>query len=125
MNRKRPININPLTIRLPIMAVVSILHRISGVLVFLLIPLLLWTLELSLVSPEGLAQVREYWQAPLCKALLWVLSMAFVFHLFAGIRHLLMDIHIGDSHCAGKWGARVVMIATIVVALATALCLWG
>lgn len=122
--QRRPININPLSIRLPIMAIVSILHRISGVLVFLLIPMLLWALELSLVSPEGLAQIKDFWRLPLWKGFLWFFFMALVFHLFAGIRHLLMDIHIGDSHVAGRWGARMVMVATLVVMLVSALCMW-
>jgi succinate dehydrogenase / fumarate reductase cytochrome b subunit len=106
------------------MAFVSIMHRISGVLVFLLIPLLLVSLSASLASPEGLVQVKEFWQMPIPKFLVWVLFSGLVFHLFAGIRHLLMDMHIGDSLCAGRWGARFVVLISLVVIVA-AYWYWG
>lgn len=106
------------------MALVSILHRLSGILVFLLIPLLLWSLNLSLASPEGLAQVKDQWQTPLCKMFIWALFAGLVFHLFAGIRHLLMDMHIGDSYEGGRLGARIVMISAILVIVAT-YWFWG
>ncbi|MBS0290090.1 MAG: succinate dehydrogenase, cytochrome b556 subunit [Proteobacteria bacterium] len=115
MNNSRPINLNPLTIKLPVMALVSILHRISGVLIFFLIPILLSSLSKSLASPEGLAQVKEAWQGPLAQMFIWLFIGSLVFHLIAGIRHLLMDIHIGDSLCAGRWGARCVIISFILV----------
>jgi len=102
----RPININPLTIRLPVMALVSIAHRVSGVLVFLLIPILLWTLERSLASPEGLAQVKETLETPWWKITWWALIASFIFHFFAGARHLLMDSHIGDSLFWGAMGSK-------------------
>ncbi|MBS0286013.1 MAG: succinate dehydrogenase, cytochrome b556 subunit [Proteobacteria bacterium] len=124
MKTTRPININPLTIRLPVMAFVSIMHRISGVLVFLLIPLLLGALGRSLASPEGLAQVKEATQTPLAQLFVWSLVGALIFHLFAGIRHLLMDMHIGDSLVAGRWGARIVILCALIAFIA-AFWFWG
>lgn len=100
------------------MAIVSILHRASGVLVFLLIPLLLSALGQSLASPEGLAQVKETWSTPLYQLFIWAFIGGMIFHLFAGIRHLLMDIHIGDSLCAGRFGARLVIVCSIVAFIA-------
>ncbi len=101
------------------MAFVSILHRISGILVFLLIPLLLSALGRSLASPEGLAQVKETWSTPVYQLFVWAFVGAMIFHTFAGIRHLLMDIHIGDSRCAGRFGARLVIICSLVAFIAT------
>ncbi len=100
------------------MAFVSILHRISGVLVFLLIPLLLSALGRSLASPEGLAQVKDAWSTPIYQLFVWAFIGGMIFHLFAGIRHLLMDIHIGDSLCAGRLGARLVIICSVVAFIA-------
>ena len=120
----RPININPLTIRLPVMAVVSILHRISGILVFLLIPILLSALGKSLASPEGLAQIKDAWSAPLVQLFIWALVGSIIFHLIAGIRHLLMDMHMGDSLMAGRWGARIVIICSLLVFIG-AYWVWG
>lgn len=114
MNKKRPLNINPLSVELPIGAKVSITHRVSGILVFLLIPVLLCVLQTSLASEEGLMQVSRYFNTPLGTAIFWVFLAAFLFHFFAGIRHLLMDIHIGDSlSCARKSGFAVMTLTLI------------
>lgn len=124
LNKSRPINVNPLSIRIPITAFVSIMHRLSGILVFLLIPLLLSSLQRSLASPEGLAQVKDMWETPLCTLFVWAFYAGIVFHLFAGLRHLLMDIHIGDSLCAGRWGARIVLVLSVLVVLLS-FWFWG
>lgn len=106
------------------MAVVSIMHRISGVVVFLLIPFLLNALGRSLASPEGLAQVKDAWSTPTVQVFVWALIGAMIFHLFAGIRHLLMDVHIGDSLCSGRWGARLVIVFSL-AAFIGAFWYWG
>jgi len=76
------------------------------------------------VSPEGLAQVKDGWQTPLCKAAVWLLFAGLIFHLFAGVRHLLMDIHLGDSLVAGRWGARLVLLATLLAMVAITIWMW-
>lgn len=120
MNNKRPMNINPLSIRLPLPALVSISHRLSGVLVFLLIPVMLWGLRLSLVSPEGLNQVRDCFGSPIGKFVVWIALAGLLFHLCAGIRHLLMDMHWGDSLKGGQWGARMVFFISFLLILGAA-----
>lgn len=124
MNKKRPINVNPLSIRLPLPALVSIMHRLSGILVFLLIPLLLWGLQASLASPEGLNQVKDYFLSPAGKFFIWLMISGLIFHLFAGIRHLLMDMHFGDSLRAGKVGAAIVMLLSFILIVAAACWIW-
>ena len=91
MNKQRPVNLNLFTIKFPIPAIVSILHRISGVIVFLLIPLLLWMLHASLASVEQFDALRDTLDSPLIRFTLWVGLSALLFHLVAGIRHLFMD----------------------------------
>lgn len=124
MNKTRPININPLSIRLPLPAWVSIAHRLSGILVFLLIPCLLWALQLSLVSPEGMAQLKDHLLHPAYKVLLWLLIAGLLFHLFAGIRHLLMDINVGDSKQGGRLGSLIVIAVTLIT-FVIAFVKWG
>lgn len=124
MNKKRPININPFSIQLPITALVSIFHRLAGILVFLLIPMLLWGLDHSLRSQEGFWEVKQSLQSPLWKMLAWGLFCGLTFHLLAGFRHLLMDIHIGDSRRAGRMSAVLVIILALVIALGAAFWLW-
>lgn len=106
------------------MAFVSILHRVSGVLVFLLIPLLLNALGRSLASPEGLAQVKDSFATPVAQLFIWTLAGALIFHLLAGIRHLLMDVHIGDSLKAGRFGAKMVIASSLIIFVA-AFWYWG
>jgi len=125
MVNKRPININPLRIRLPAMALVSITHRISGILVLLLIPFLLWTLQCTLASPETFNQVKDTFSAPGCKLLLGILLAGLIFHLIAGLRHLLMDFHWGDSLTAGRVGAKSVFIIAFLLIAGMAFWLWS
>ena len=89
----RPKNLNLFTIKLPINAVVSILHRVSGIGLFLSLPLILWALQ-SLVHSESSYQLLTSWlNTWLVKLMLIGLAWAFFHHFFAGIRHLLQDIH--------------------------------
>ena len=112
---KRPINKNPLSIRLPITALVSISHRVSGVFVFLLIPGLLWMLEKSLASESSYLTLMDTLQTPWVCVTYWLFIAALVFHLLAGIRHLIMDWHIGDSLRGGRLGSWMVIGGTLLV----------
>ena len=119
--KNRPKNLNLLTIRLPINAVVSILHRASGVALFLVLPLLLLTLQTSLHSAssyESLASLLSTW---FIKLLLIGLSWAFFHHFYAGIRHLLQDVHWMTSLQKARFSSRVVLwlvaISVVVFAL--------
>lgn len=110
VNKKRPINLNPLSIRLPLSAWISISHRLSGILVFLLIPLVLWGWQRSLASPEGLNQAKDLIVSSLGKFVVWIGLAGILFHLCAGCRHLLMDWRVGDSLKGGKIGACIVLL---------------
>lgn len=106
---QRPKNLNLLSIQLPVNAVVSILHRVSGFLLYLLVPLLLWLLQRSLQSPQGFEQVAALVTHPLAK-LLWVLlAWAFAHHFFAGIRHLAMDVHWGGELKKARFSSKLVL----------------
>lgn len=117
VNNKRPININPLSIRLPLSALVSIAHRLSGILVFLLIPAMLWSLNLSLASPEGFNQAIDSFYSPVSKFVVWIFLGGILFHFCAGIRHLLMDVHIGGSLKGGRRGAWLVIVISFLLTL--------
>jgi succinate dehydrogenase / fumarate reductase cytochrome b subunit len=88
----RPIFLDVWRIRLPLPGVVSILHRISGVLMVLSIPLGAWLFGLAVTTADGLAWVAGLLDVLLVKIALLVLLWAFLHHLFAGLRYLLMDI---------------------------------
>jgi succinate dehydrogenase / fumarate reductase, cytochrome b subunit len=95
MAKARPKHLNLFQIRQPIPAIVSIMHRISGAVLFVFLWLFLWGLERSLASPESYAQVRDALAQPLTKVLMLLLLWAFLHHTFAGIRHLFLDLHLG------------------------------
>ena len=125
MTPKRPVNLNLFTIAFPVPAIVSILHRISGVILFLLIPVLLALLACSLHSSDGFKQVLSFFAHPLVKFFIWASLLALFYHLIAGVRHLLMDSHWGDSLKGGRLGAKLVLVVTIILMLIlSGLWLW-
>ena len=118
---QRPKNLNLLSIRLPVNAVVSILHRVTGFVLYLLVPLLLWLMQRSLQDPQGYAQVAALVTHPLAK-LLWVgLAWAFAHHFFAGIRHLAMDVHWGGELKKARLSSKLVLVCGALCAFLTLL----
>ena len=123
--KPRPVYLNLFAIRMPLPAVVSILHRASGALMFAVgIPLVLCTLQRALASPESWAEMRQVFQSPLAKVITVVLAWAFIHHLFAGIRHVLMDVHVGVDLASARRSAAAALVLAIVVTLAIAVRLW-
>lgn len=121
---KRPINLNLLTIRFPITAIVSILHRISGFLLFLAIPLFLAIMALTLQSPETFFTVQSCFRHPLIKFLILGFLLALFYHLFAGIRHLLMDAGIAEELKTARWSAGLVIVLAVVFTGLMGIYLW-
>lgn len=124
MNKKRPVNLDLTTIRFPVMAIVSIGHRITGVLMFLLLPLALYLLRESLVSAEGFAHVQQLLTQFWMRLALWVLSSATVFHVLAGVRHLVMDFGWGESVEVGSRTAYAVFAASAVLIVLLGVWIW-
>ena len=122
--RAAPKFLNLAAIRFPVGAIASILHRISGIVLVLALPLLASALGESLSGPEGFRAVLEgatrSWYAPLLLVGVWAL----VHHIFAGVRHLLMDVGIG-SRLAPARASAFVSIAAGVVAAVVWLALWA
>ena len=110
----RPKYLNLAKIRLPIPGLVSILHRVSGAGLFFVLPVLIWTLDLSLVSSQGFASVKSAVDNPLIKVMLLGILWALLHHFFAGIRYLLLDLQAGmelRSARASAWTVLGVSLA--------------
>lgn len=122
--KERPVNLNILTLRFPITAWVSIAHRLSGIFLIFLIPLLLWGLQESLASPERFQALRQYFTQALVKIALWIFLSALFYHWLAGIRHLLLDVHVGESKSGGKRGAKLLILFAIAGSLLLGVFLW-
>ena len=115
--KKRPKNLDLTTINLPLPGKVSILHRVSGVGLFLCLPLLLWLFSASVTSPETFATFKAVSSNLLAKALMAGLIWAFIHHFCAGIRFLLLDLHIGIEKEAARKSAGVVFAVSIPLTL--------
>ena len=116
-NNKRPVYLDLLRIKLPVTAILSIGHRISGVLLFFALPFLLYLFDISLSSESGFSHAKDILSSGLVKVIAFVLFWAFIHHLFAGIRFLLIDIDIGIERQAARFGAWVVHVSEFIVVL--------
>lgn len=113
----RPKYLNLFKIRLPITGIASINHRLSGLILFLAIPVSLYLFQLSLSSDAGYSEALASLSSPWIKLALVILTWSFVHHLFAGFRFLLIDQNIGISLPAARKTAWFVIFAAVIVAL--------
>ena len=111
--------------RMPLAAIVSILHRISGVLIFLLLPFLLYLFDLSLTSETSFDTFRDVLSHGLVKLVLLALIWAYLHHFCAGIRHLLLDVHIAGSKEGGRKTAATTLVISLLLTLVIGLKLFG
>jgi len=119
-NNKRPRYLNLLKITLPVTGMVSIAHRVSGLLLVIILPFLIYAFQLSVSSAEGYAQLLNLLQQPWSKATMIVLAWGFGHHFFAGIRFLLIDVDVGVSRDAARLSAWLVHGLAVIVTLAVA-----
>jgi len=119
--KKRPKNLDLTTIRLPLAGKVSILHRVSGAGLFLFLPVLLWLFSASVGSVETFATFKSIASSLPAKVILAGLLWAFVHHFCAGVRFLLLDVHVGIEKEASRKSAAVVFAVSIPLTL----ILWG
>ena len=113
----RPKYLNLFRIRMPVTAVVSIAHRISGFLLVLCIPVFLFSLQASLENAQSYNSLLQYISKPTTQCFLVLIIWAIVHHLVAGIRFLLIDIDIGVSKTIARGSAWSVHIIAIVFTL--------
>jgi len=121
---KRPVYLNLLTIRLPIPALVSILHRMSGVILFISLPMLIGLLEKAVRSEQDFTQAAAWLQLFWVKGLIWMILISWVYHVLAGVRHLLLDIEIADSLFQARVSSYIVLGLTISISVVLGCWLW-
>lgn len=123
MRNSRPKNLDLFTISFPLPAIVSLMHRISGACLFILIPFMLWGLSLSL-TVSGFDMLQQWMGNIFVKLIFWALFIPFFYHLVAGIRHLLSDIHIGDGLKTGRLTAMLAIVISIILIIAAGIWIW-
>lgn len=121
----RPVNLDINTIDLPITAYASITHRITGLMLCAGVLMMLWFLNKSLASEADFIDVQQILSSTPIKVLMFLFLAPFWYHLVAGIRHLVMDMGIGESLEGGRLGAKIVFILSAILIAITGVWLWG
>ncbi len=118
MNKPRPKHLDLIRIKLPLPGFVSILHRASGALLFLALPLVLAAFDQSLRSIETYTSLTEYLAHPLVKVFVLGMAWALLHHFCAGLRYLALDLHLlhglAGSRASSKWVLAVSLLLTVV-----------
>ncbi|MGY4563994.1 succinate dehydrogenase / fumarate reductase cytochrome b subunit [Erwinia sp. TECH1] len=118
VKKQRPVNLDLSTIRFPVTAIASILHRVSGVITFVALGILLWLLGLSLSSPEGFLQASAVMQSFFVKFIMWGILTALAYHTVGGIRHMLMDFgYLAETQVVGTRSAQICFGITVVLSI--------
>lgn len=123
MKSNRPVNLSmgqvlAVNLRSPV-AIASILHRVSGIIIFLLIPVLLWLLQGSLASPEGFAKVQEIFDNIIVRLIVWVFVAGLLYHLIMGIKHLFADLGFNEELQSGRTAATVALVLSAIAIIAS------
>jgi succinate dehydrogenase / fumarate reductase cytochrome b subunit len=121
---QRPVNLDLRTIKLPITGVTSFLHRVSGIILFLGLGIMLYALGKSLGSEEGYVEVKACLTSPLAKFVAWGLLSALLYHLVAGVRHLIMDMGIGETLEGGRLGSKIIIAVSVVLIVLAGVWIW-
>jgi len=125
VKKQRPVNLDLSTIRFPVTAISSILHRVSGVITLVAIGILLWLLGLSLSSPEGFQHAASIMDGFFAKFIMWGILTALAYHAVSGIRHMLMDFgYLAESLQVGKRSANMTFVITVVLAILAGVLVW-
>lgn len=125
MSKNRPVNLDLRTIKQPLPAIVSISHRITGVMLFVGLIFMFILFDMSLSGAEGFTSaetiMQEYF---LAKFIAWGLLVSLSFHLFAGLKHLVQDFGYGEELASADVAAKVVIAATVVTAFLAGYWVW-
>jgi succinate dehydrogenase / fumarate reductase cytochrome b subunit len=115
----RPVNLSmgqvlAVNLKSPV-AIASILHRLSGVVVFLLVPVLLWILDKSLSSSEGFDYVKNVIFGNIfVRLIVWVFVAGLIYHFIAGVKHLLADLGIAEELQSGRMAATISLVLSVI-----------
>ena len=124
-SRARPKYYDLNLLNLPAAGMVSILHRITGIaLLLFLVPGLLCLVQLTLQSEAGFNEWKESFSRPVVKVVFLAFTWAYLHHFFAGIRYLLLDIHVGIAREPSRLSAILVLAAGVIATLLVGARIW-
>ena len=120
----RPFYLNLIKIRLPVAGMLSIFHRVSGVLMFVVMPYLVYLLDLSLQGEAGFNRVAELLSHPFSILIQLVLLWSLVHHFLSGIRFLLIDFDIGIGKQQSTYSAWLIFALDLILVAGFAIGIW-
>lgn len=124
-HRPRPKYYDLNLLNLPAPGLVSIFHRVTGIVLFLFaIPLALFLLQATLTNESKFDFWRNVVNFPLVKLVLLAFIWAYLHHFFAGIRYLLLDVHVGIAKAPARLSARIVLAAGLIATILIGVRIW-
>ena len=124
MAKPRPKYLNLFQIRLPVAGMVSIMHRVSGAVLFLFLPFLLTLFEMSLESAQTFNRFKATMSHWMIKLIVIGLAWAYLHHLCAGIRHLALDLHYGLELPGARSSSYLVLAVSIALTVVAGVLIW-
>ena len=124
MVKPRPKYLNLFQIRLPLPGLISIMHRVSGAVLFLFLPFLLMLFEMSLESAQTFNRFKSVMAHWMVKLIVIGLVWAYLHHVFAGIRHLALDLHYGSELAGARVSSQLVLVASIALTAVAGMLIW-
>ena len=124
VKKSRPVNLDLQTMRFPLTAIASILHRVSGVITFVAVAILLWLLNLSLSSPKGFTTAVSITDSGLVTLMLWGILTALFYHIVLGVRHLLMDLGYFEEMETGLVSTKVSFVIVAILSVFAGVLVW-
>lgn len=121
---QRPVNLDLTTFKITIPMIASITHRITGFAIFFGVAFLLWGLGMSLESEESFNALKESLNGVVPKLILWAILAGFIYHFFAGLRHLLMDLGYFETLQGSKVVATLVLVVSAVLIALAGVWVW-
>ncbi len=109
---------------MPVTAISSLLHRITGIVLFISIPFILWGLSNLLDSQTSYQHLLEQLKTPLGMFVSWIVLISLSYHILAGFRHLLMDMGFGETMETGRATSWTVILIALVSAILWGVWLW-
>lgn len=124
MRKERPINLDLSTVKFPIVAISSIVHRISGIIVFIALAIFLFLLNNSLTSETGFNQVMGYVDNFFIGFVLWGALTALAYHAVFGVRHMIQDMGYWEELTSASLSAKVGFLITAILAILAGVLVW-
>ena len=124
VKKSRPVNLDLQTMRFPLTAIASILHRVSGVITFVAVAILLWLLNLSLSSPKGFTTAVSITDSGLVTLMLWGILTALFYHIVLGVRHLLMDLGYFEEMETSLASTKVSFVIVAILSVFAGVLVW-